>query len=81
MLFNDNLAGSRLYTTNTHLRLLLIFFGGLIIFSSVVYWRSQLFLSQDAVDTPQAAAQAHRKLIKASQPTSQTERLKKELND
>lgn len=79
MLYSD-LSGSSVGNKNLRLRFLLIFFCGLIAFSSILYWRSKLLLSQEYVDFPQHET---RKLKPALTAPSQidSERLEKELNE
>lgn len=58
MLYSD-LSGSRVSDGNFRVRFLLIFFGGLVALGSIVYWRSQLLVSQEYVDFPQYKVYHH----------------------
>jgi hypothetical protein len=55
-LFNDNMGmtGYAVREPNFRLRFFLIVFVGAMAFGTVMYWRSQLLLSQNYVDIPMA---------------------------
>ena len=80
MLFNSVLGGDRVSEPNLRLRLLLIFFGGLIAFASILYWRSKLLLSREYVEFPQHKVQK-KSLLKAPASMEAGERLEKELQN
>jgi hypothetical protein len=55
-LFSDNLGmtGYAVRDSNFRLRFFVIIFFGIMSFGAVMYWRSQLLLSQEYVDVPMA---------------------------
>ena len=68
-----SLGGDKVYVSNFRLRFFLVFLAGLLAFASIIYWRSQLYVSQEYVEFPQ-----HKKTLRAPAGKS-TERLEKEL--
>lgn len=46
------IQGTGLKSTNPQLRYLMIFFGGLIAFAAIFYWRQQTIKQADYVDFP-----------------------------
>lgn len=72
------IAGYAVGEPNYRLRFLVIVFFGVIMFGMVLFWREQAIYSQDYVEIP---ASAHLAKKSHSQATSQTNELRKELNN
>lgn len=70
-------AGSRTKDPNFRLRILLILLVGITCFGAILYWRTELFASQEYIEFPT------RKVTKAkdkkSQPANQAPRVRKDL--
>jgi hypothetical protein len=70
MLYSD-LSGNRVTDGSFRVRFLLIFFSGLVALGSVIYWRSQLLISQEYVDFPQYKAHHHAPTLTAKESTNE----------